>query len=91
MSADTIVKVFNVSIVLVGEDGTVATPDSDGDFCLYEMNTNVSWTVNGDPSKPTATENFLSAKTVKYCNVHIIHSTGIHAGTRARAVHYIQF
>ena len=65
MSADTIAKVFNVfphSIVLVGEDGTVATPDSDGDFCLYEMNAGVSWTMNGDPSKPTATENFLSAR-----------------------------
>ena len=64
MSAHTIMKVFNMfphSIVLV-EDGTVATPDSDGDFCLYEMNASVSWTVNGDPSKPTATENFLSAR-----------------------------
>ena len=65
MSSDTIAKVFNVfpnSIVLVGEDGTVATPDNEGDFCLYEMDATVSWTVNGDPSKPTATENFLSAR-----------------------------
>ena len=62
MSADTIAKVFNRfphSIVLAGEDGTVATLDSDGDFCLYEMNASVSWT---DPSKPTGTENFLSAR-----------------------------
>ena len=65
MSADNIAKVFNVfphSIVLVGEDGTIATLDSNGDFCLYEMNANVLWTVNGDPSKPTATDNFLSAR-----------------------------
>lgn len=54
MTAATIAKIFNVfpqSIVLVGADGTVATPDSNGDFSFLELSCETSWTVNGDPSK----------------------------------------
>ena len=50
MTAETISKIFNVfpqSIVLVGDDGMVATPDENGDFSLYEMSTDVVWSVNG--------------------------------------------
>ena len=67
MTAETIAKVFNIfphSIVLVGDDGSVATPDSEGDFCLYEMNAGVSWTVNGDTSKPA--ENVLPRPSTSY-------------------------
>ena len=55
MTASTVSKIFNVfphSIVLVGEDGTVATPDDNGEFNLYDMSTDVIWSVNGDSSKP---------------------------------------
>lgn len=54
MTAATVAKIFNVfpqSIVLVGDDGTVATPDSNGDFSFLELSCETSWTVNGDPSK----------------------------------------
>ena len=68
MTAETIAKVFNVfphSIVLVGENGTVATPEGpDGQFCLYEMEQGVAWTVNGDPSKPV--EGTMSRPSTSY-------------------------
>ena len=58
MNAETISKIFNVfphSIVLVGDDGTAATPNEDGDFSLYQMNSDITWSLNGDSSKPTET------------------------------------
>ena len=63
MTAETISKIFNVfpqSIVLVGDDGTVATPAEDGGFCVYEMSTDVEWSVNGDKSKPSENQNIAS-------------------------------
>ena len=69
MTAETIAKVFNVfphSIVLVGENGTVATPEGDGHFCLYEMEQGVTWTVNGDPSKPAHAEGTMSRPSTSY-------------------------
>ena len=55
MSASTIGKIFNVfpqSIVLIGDDGSVATPDASGEFSCLDLSYETSWTVNGDPSKP---------------------------------------
>ena len=55
MTASTIGKIFNVfpqSIVLVSDDGNVATPDGSGVFSFLDLSYETSWTVNGDPSKP---------------------------------------
>ena len=50
MTVETIGKVFNLeSIFLVGEDGTVATPDENGSFDTFEMGSEVVWTVSGKP------------------------------------------
>ncbi len=56
MTVDTIGKVFNLEstgIFLVGENGTVATPEEDGSFDTYEMRYAVNWTVSGNPIHPT--------------------------------------
>lgn len=54
MTVKTIGKVFNLlsgTIFLVGEDGSVATPDEeDGSFNTFEMNCDVIWNVSGSPS-----------------------------------------
>ena len=50
----TLGKIFNVfpqSLFLVGSDGTVATPDEDGDFESFDMSQDVEWMVCGDSSK----------------------------------------
>ena len=67
MNAETISKIFNVfphSIVLVGDDGTVATPNEDGDFSLYQMSSDITWSLNGDSSKPT--ENVIPRPSTSY-------------------------
>ena len=54
MSASTIGKIFNVfpqSIVLIGDDGNVATPDASREFSCLDLSYETSWTVNGDASK----------------------------------------
>ena len=54
MTASTIGKIFNVfpqSIVLIGDDGSVATPDGSGEFSFLDLTYETSWTINGDPSK----------------------------------------
>ena len=69
MTAETISKIFNVfpqSIVLVGDYGTVATLDENGDFSLYEMSTDVVWSVNGNSSKPTKNQNVTSRPSTSY-------------------------
>lgn len=43
---------FFPRLFLVANDGTVATPDSQGEFDTYDINSNVVWTVNGDRMKP---------------------------------------
>ena len=61
MTTSTLGKIFNVfpqSLFLVGSDGTVATPDVDGDFDTYDLTPDVEWNVNGDSSKPS-TSSFL--------------------------------
>ena len=35
---------------MLGEDGTVATPDDDGTFDTFETSCDVAWTVCGSPS-----------------------------------------
>ena len=56
MRIATLGKIFNIfpqSLFLVGSDGTVATPDEEGDFETYDMSQDTEWTVSGDFSKPT--------------------------------------
>ena len=56
MRIATLGKIFNIfpqSLFLVGSDGTVATPDEEGDFETYDMSQDTEWTVSGDSSKPT--------------------------------------
>ena len=53
MTVETLENVFNVvsaTIFLVGEDGTVATPDDAGTFDTFEMSCNIARTVCGRPS-----------------------------------------
>lgn len=50
LNADTLSRIFNVdpdTVFLVGEDGTVAFPDSERTFDTMEMDCEV-WTVNGN-------------------------------------------
>ena len=51
MMTTTLGKVFNLqpdSIFLVGDDGSVATSE-EGNFDTYEMDNEVTWTVDGNP------------------------------------------
>ena len=69
MTTETMSKIFNVfpqSVVLVGDNGTVATPDEDGSFCVYEMSTDVEWSVNGDRSRPSENQNVASTRSISY-------------------------
>jgi hypothetical protein len=59
MRIATLGKIFNIfpqSLFLVGSNGTVATPDEEGDFDTYDMSRDAEWTVSGDSSKPSATD-----------------------------------
>ena len=65
LNCETLGKFFNLfpqTIFLVAEDGTVATPDNQGEFDTYDVDPNLVWTINGDPTKPDLTAMQPAAK-----------------------------
>ena len=69
MTTSTLGKIFNIfptSLFLVGSDGTVATPDEEGDFETYDLCPDVEWTVNGDSSKPHSSSQSCSGRNSPY-------------------------
>ena len=69
MTTSTLGKIFNIyptSLFLIGSDGTVATPDEEGDFETYDLCPDVEWTVNGDSSKPHSSSQSCSGRNSPY-------------------------
>ena len=65
LNCETLGKIFNLfpqTIFLVADDGTVATPDIQGEFDTYDVDPNLVWTINGDPTKPDLTGMQAAAK-----------------------------
>ena len=65
LNCETLGKIFNLfpqTIFLVADDGTVATPDSQGEFDTYDVDPNLVWTINGDATKPDLTAMQAAAK-----------------------------
>lgn len=69
MTTSTLGKFFNIfptSLFLVGlSDGTVATPDEEGDFDTYDLCPDVEWTVNRDSFKPHNSSQSNSARNLQ--------------------------
>ena len=89
MSMSTIGIVFNVEdVFLVGDDGSVATPDEGGLFNTYDLDTEKTYTVHGTPVTPKSNHSTQAVTKWKPgCSISLVHAQpSIHKKTSFKKV-----